>query len=506
VFGVVAAYIVSGYILANDVTGLMYAALSVGGAVVVVAILKNWRSGVYFFLVWLLFEDFARKYLGNNMALYFAKDFLVLIVFIAFFAACRRKEVKERFKPPFLLPLMVLVWFGFIQIFNPASTSIFYGIMGLKLDFLYIPLMYVGYSLLESEMELRRFLFINLALASVIGGLGIAQAILGHTFMNPAIAADDLRSLSTLYRMAPISGLIVYRPTSVFVSDGRFGSYMTFSWIFAFGVGAYLLLRSRKGRLFAAFCLGVLTVAVAVSGSRGTLLWTSGSGLVSVAAFFYGAPWRQGGVLRVIRTVQRSILFGGLGILFLFLYNPNALLSRLAFYSETLSLDSPQSELMERLGNYPLQNFRGAFNYPRWPYGYGIGTASLGVQYVTRFFHAAPPAPAVENGYGQLVVEMGIFGLILWIIMSIAVVWSCWKIVRKLKGSPWFPLAFAIFWYVFLLLVPITYFGLVAYQNFVQNAYVWLLIGILFRLPSIALSAEFAAQQSAAQAPLRWVR
>ena len=505
VFAVFAAYEVSEYIIAGDVAGLTYAALFCIGGVIVLTILNNWRTGVYFFLTWLLFEDFARKYLGNNMVLYFAKDFLVIVVFISFIAAWRRKEVKQTFKPPFLVPLLALVWFGIMQIFNPASTSFAYGIMGFKMYFLYIPLVIVGYSLLESEVDLRRFLFVNLALALVIGGLGIAQAILGHTFLNPTIAADDLRELSTLYRSAPISGAVIYRPTSVFVSDGRFGSYMTSSWILAFGVGAYLLLRSRKGRLFAACCLGVLTVAVVLSGSRGTLLWTGGSALVGVGAFFWGAPWRQSGVLRIIRTLQRSFLFGGFALLCLFLFNPGALQSRYAFYWETLSLDSPQNELVYRVRDYPMQNFIAAFSYPRWPYGYGIGTASLGVQYVTRFFHAQPPATGIENGYGQLVLELGVFGLLLWIAMTFAIVWSSWKIVRKLKGSPWFPLAFVIFWYAFLLLFPFTFNGLVSYQNFVQNAYLWLLIGILFRLPSIALSAEFTAVQSA-QAPPRWAR
>jgi DMSO/TMAO reductase YedYZ heme-binding membrane subunit len=505
-FAVVAAYEVSEYILASDTAGLMYMALFAIGGVIVVTILNNWRKGVYFFLVWLLFEDFARKYLGNNMTIYFAKDFLVLVVFISFFAACRRNEVKQTFRPPFLVPLLILVWFGFIQVFNPASTSFAYGVMGIKMYFFYIPLVYVGYSLLESETDLRRFFFFNLALALVIGGLGIAQAILGHTFLNPETAADELRELSTLYRVAPISGVRVYRPTSVFVSDGRFGSYMTFSWILAFSVGAYLLLRNRKGRLFATCCLGVLTVAVALSGSRGTLLWTFGSGLVCVAAFMWSSSWKQSIVVRVIRTLQRSILFGALALLCLLLFNPDALLSRYAFYWETLSLGSPQSELVFRVRDYPMQNFLGAFADSRWPYGYGIGTASLGVQYVARFFHAPPPTGGTENGYGQLILELGIFGLVLWIIMSIAVVSSCWKIVRKLKGSPWFPLAFAIFWYAFLVLFPLTYNGLVQYQNFVQNAYLWLLIGILFRLPSIASSAQFASMQSTERTLPRCVR
>jgi hypothetical protein len=69
------------------------------------------------------------------------------------------------------------------------------------------------------------------------------------------------------------------------------------------------------------------------------------------------------------------------------------------------------------------------------------------------------------------------------------VVLSAWHVVRKLKGSPWFPLAFVIFLYSFLLLFPMTFSGLQAYQDFILNAYLWLLLGVLFRLPKLALSA-----------------
>ena len=37
---------------------------------VTVAILKDWRRGFVFFIAWLLFEDFARKYLGNGTVLW----------------------------------------------------------------------------------------------------------------------------------------------------------------------------------------------------------------------------------------------------------------------------------------------------------------------------------------------------------------------------------------------------------------------------------------------------
>src|SRR5271163_2732431 len=102
VVGAYAAYELAQYVINDDMTGLAYAAMCILGGSIVVAILNNWRNGVYFFLAWLLFEDFARKFLGNNMAIYFAKDFLLLVIYIAYFIAFRRRTV-ESFRPPFLV-------------------------------------------------------------------------------------------------------------------------------------------------------------------------------------------------------------------------------------------------------------------------------------------------------------------------------------------------------------------------------------------------------------------
>jgi hypothetical protein len=62
-----------------------------------------------------------------------------------------------------------------------------------------------------------------------------------------------------------------------------------------------------------------------------------------------------------------------------------------------------------------------------------------------------------------------------------------------------------IFWYAGLLLLPITFAGIQAYEDFVLNAFLWLSLGILFRLPSISVSAEFAALQQNVQLQHRWV-
>jgi hypothetical protein len=499
VFAMLAAYKVAGYILANDLDSLAFVAMAFVGGALVLAILKNWRHGVYFFLGWLLFEDLFRKFLGNNMAIYFAKDFLLAIVYLSFFIAYRRKDKDlQAIRPPFLVVLLVFVWYGAMQIFNPGSTSIFYGLLGMKLYFYYAPLFVVGYALVNSEIELRRFFQINLGLILAIVALGLVQSVLGHTFLNPEVPAEDIRLLSQTYREAPISGVIVYRPTSVFVSAGRFGDLLIVAWLVVFGYSGYLLLRERRGRAFAFVALGLTAAGCVMCASRGVFMWTLGSSLVGGAAFIWGAPWKQREARRVFRTLQRAVVGVVLAMVLLLLTYPDALLNRLAVYSETLDPRSPASELVHRTRDYPLANFLGAFDSPRWPYGFGIGTVSLGGQYVSRFFHVLPPTDGVESGFGNIIIELGIAGLALWFFMSGAVLFSAWKVVRKLKGSPWFPLAFMIFWYAFLLLIPLTFQGMQAYEDFVLNAYMWLLLGILFRLPKLAQASQLA---QAAQNP-----
>ena len=65
---------------------------------------------------------------------------------------------------------------------------------------------------------------------------------------------------------------------------------------------------------------------------------------------------------------------------------------------------------------------------------------------------AKPMFIAVESGFGNLIVELGILGLVLWIFLALGIAFSSWTIVVELRGTPWFPLAFAISLYAIILL------------------------------------------------------
>src|SRR5882672_4248200 len=475
------AYVCADLIIKDSLSTLYYAGLFVLGIVALVVILRDWRKGVYCFVGWILVEDLIRKYLGNNMIIYFAKDFLAAMLYLSFFIA-RRSTLMKHYRPPFVIPLLVFFWYCVVQVLNPASTSIFYGLMGLKLCFFYVPLLFVGHALVDSEKDLRRFFFFNCVLILVVAGFGLAQSILGHTFLNPELIQDDIRSLSTLYRVSPITGLIAYRPTSFFVSTGRFQNFLLVSWVLALGFGGFLLMRKQTGRLLGFTTVGIVAAAALLTASRGVILWALASAMVIAPAVIWGASWAGQQRIRVMRAVQRATVFVAIALTILVGIFPQEVASRLAIYTETLSPSSSKSELGSRSWGYPLQNFVAAFDYPRWPYGYGIGTASLGVQYVARIMHAPPMNVGVESGYGQLVIELGIVGLLLWILLAYAITRSAWRAAKNLKGTVWFPIGFAILWYAFLLVFPMSFYGFVAYQDFVMNAYLWLMLGILFRI------------------------
>jgi hypothetical protein len=483
--GCLAAWRIGEWISAGTLTSIIYLGLGVAVCAIGVFILKDWRTGLYIFVGWLLFEDCVRKYLGNNMIIYFAKDALAAVLYVSFLAAIRRRHVAlARF--PFLPFIALFFWLGALQCFNLNTPSLLYSLLGFKLYFFYMPLAFVGCALIQTDEDLRRFLVVSASLAAAIALLGTVQSVLGPSFLNPRVLDADIADLSTLHRYAPISGAVIYQPNSVFVSAGRFDMYLLLAWILGLGGTGYLLLKRSRGQVNVFVCLALVALASVMCGGRGTFMYTLGSALVLVVAFLWGAPWRWKQSHRVWRAIQRAATAVGISLLIALFLFPDAIAARWSYYAETMLPSSPAEQLTGRLGSYPVQELKKAFEQSGWLLGHGIGTTSLGVQYVSRWAGQGRPGWGVESGYGNIVLEFGIVGLFLWWLWTAAVLIYCFKIVKKLRETAYFSLAFAIWWFAFLILYPMTYGGLISYQDYVYNAYLWLLIGILYRLPVLA--------------------
>ncbi|PYV20280.1 MAG: hypothetical protein DMG24_23260, partial [Acidobacteria bacterium] len=222
-------WVVAGWIALGASKQVILCGIALIVLAITLRILNNWREGFYLFLVWLLFEDLVRKYMGNNMYIFFAKDFLAAVTYASLLLNLQRRK-EATFRPPFLPALTAFLLLGVAQVFNPNSPSLLYGLFGVRTYFYYIPLMFVGYALLRTEADLQRMLVVSMALAGLIAALGIIQSIVGLDFLNPRVLAPELQDLAQLTRYTS-SGVAVPRPCSVFVSDGRFASYIVLVFI-----------------------------------------------------------------------------------------------------------------------------------------------------------------------------------------------------------------------------------------------------------------------------------
>lgn len=483
VAGLYLAWQLGGAIVGGNSQFLIFAALGFVACAVIVAILRSWRSGFYFFLIWLMFEDLVRKYMGNNLALFFGKDILLAFVYIAFYVKVRRGQEKT-FRPPFMFFLSLFMWLAVLQVFNPNSPSIWYGLLGLKVYFYYVPLMFIGYALIHNDDDLRKFLARNALLAGVVSVLGIIQAIVGNSFLNPKILAPELADLGDLTKSTPISGQVFSLPPSVFVSSGRYADYLIVAFILAVGAAAYLLLYTRQNRKLILSVVGLIAVATLLSGSRTALVGVVASAIVLSVAYVWAAPWRQRQGDRVVKAIRRSAIAATLALVALVFLFPKQAAPRIAFFSETLSPNSATYEGSARGWSYPIGELEKVFEETYWVWGKGTGTASLGGQYVARLT-GVRAFTAPEEGYAQMITEMGILAPSLWIVWVTSLIYSSWKVARRLRGTRFFPIAMAAVWYAFFLLGPQTYITIAHYQNYICNAYLWLLIGVLFRLPSL---------------------
>jgi hypothetical protein len=194
----------------------------------------------------------------------------------------------------------------------------------------------------------------------------------------------------------------------------------------------------------------------------------------------------------VLKATRHSVIAVGICLSLAVLVLPEEVGKRWNFYSETLSPSSSSYELSHRVWDYPVHEFMLAFSGSHWAVGNGTGTASLGMQYVAKLLGERPPQLSVESGFGSLLAEFGVAGPILWLIWTTALVIGCWRVVLKLRQTRMFPLGFAAFWFALVLLFPETYGSINSYQDYVMNATLWLLVGIVYRLPELVATRPVA--------------
>jgi len=508
-------------LLRADWRTAVIAFIFVGAGVVGLQILRDWRFGIVSFFVWIVLEDAIRKYLGNRIILYGAKDVLIGLTYVSFLFAQAVRRRPWDFRNPIRAPLIALIALAVAECFNPQIEHPLMPVIGMRMYFLYIPLLYLGYAYIDSEERLRRFLLFTLVLGSVVSGLGVIQAVIGLDFLNPKGFVPGLRL--ELIRVAPESQMAVPRPTSVFVDAGRFAHYLFI--LFFLGLGAisywhalrgepegrrsggketgrdrremrallWLMWRTpsalRRQECLVWIAFGMISAGLIVSAQRAALILAGAAllVLVGVACRERFASW----IARCRRSafplgkivVGMALARSGLAV-----FHAERLVALYRFCAETLSPVARESEVTWRPQVY-WTDILVALRESR-AFGHGTGTASLGLTYLyglDDFYSGATWSPyRVEGGYASVIWEWGIVGVGLWIWWTLALIWVAGRTARRLAPSRFFGLAVALVLFLALLHVPYFFLGMSVYQNYVNNAYHWFLVGMLFRLPKLA--------------------
>ena len=351
------------------------------------------KTAWYFALVAVIcFEGLGRKFLPQipPVVFYFFKDVVLLFGYLRFRRPAYITVVNSWLYRGFKVFWVIGFCWTVIEVFNPDQTSFPLGLLGLRSYWLWWAAPPIIASILDSEKEKRRALYVLLGTAVVVSVFGAIQ------FALP--------SSSPLNAYATMGGTEV--ATATVVSTGRSRVSSTFSFVSGFSDFNILIpplimslgLDARDRRLrWSAIVVTCMTAAVVpMSGSRASVLL----GLAVLAI----AVWSAG---LVATRVGRRIVFGGAVA---------GVLAVVAFPEAFVGVQSRFENPEETKGRYvqvaatavpPLA--MAMYEYP----AFGLGT---GMQQNARVAMAIPVKYNIEVEAGRYLVELGVVGfLFVWV-------------------------------------------------------------------------------------------
>lgn len=449
-----------------------------------VAVMRRWRLGVYALFVWFPFEDLLRKFSDNNLAIYFIKDLILVLTYVSFVQAWAREKRDERFVNPVALPLMLWFIMAATEVMNPETPSLVIGLMGMRMHFVYVPLLYLGYRFVDSEERIAQMGRVFLTVGAVVGGAGLVQLVVGPEALNPP-HIEGSTAVFTGRRGTEEYGEFFYL-TSVFNNAARFGRFLLIDLAIALGIYVYAQERWRRLRAAAMAIAFLMFVNLVVTGSRTVLLVVITFLTVFAVVVFGAVPggrWRSIAFGRALLLIAMISLTGASLVNWM---NPDTTRAVFGFYLVTLSPGSREFELIGRLTEYSVTGSGGVWGSIETSglFGHGTGTASQGLQYFPNV-----DAAVVEGGYASIAWEHGALGLVLVWWWAVRMLVAQFGALRRLFGAPLFGFAAALYLWSVTFLLPLTFMGIQSFQDFVPNAAFWFLSGVLLSLPNVSRRA-----------------
>jgi hypothetical protein len=386
------------------------------GALIVVGwSYANWRAAVKIALLVALFEGAIRKWIlpSGQELVYFLKDVFLIGAYIRFFLAPTPDLRAYTLKVP-VGAVLILSVIACASALNPNIGSVIIALYGVKIYFMYIPLIFMMPYLFRTEGEMLRQLTWYTMLAIPICALGFLQwRSDAFSMLNTYAAAQEMGATGA---------------TGFGLEGGKVRITGTFSYITGhttfvviFSALSLLLLSLKETRfkwVFLALSLPMLAANGLMSGSRATVL----CGLfVAVGLLLAATAGRVGSnkTFVAMLVVGGLLAFGG-GI---YVYRDAWMLWYARFESS-----GSTGDISERTVGHASYAITAGLK-ESGGLGTGMGLSHPASDALRRRLKVPAPRKkglVYDNEFGQVMGELGIPGFIAWYGLRLMGILACW--------------------------------------------------------------------------------
>lgn len=413
--------------------------------------------------MWLYFEDVVRRLLpGQPFEVTFIKEIVVLAIYFSFFISLAlRPQMRKVFRRlPFIPALSLLFSISLLSPVYTLEPSTWAAVLGVRSYYWYLPLALIGYHFFRDESAFSR-----LTRALVITSIPLTlfasfQLVfydkIDFVLMRPFGAGDQFHSF--LNAQIPFI-------SSFFGSHARYARLS----IMLFYLSLALMLEPSVSKLKRRTALASLlfsAVGIFLSGQR-TSMYSLFLGLFGYVLLMILGNWELKINLKVRNMVRTGIGLVIVIAIVIFLWFPT-----LGYYF--LDLTSVFERFAEFLPSDIIVSVRKAgLN------GFGFGSASQGIQYLTKFASLRSTI-GIESGIGKIWYEMGFPGTIAFVLFGSSVVF--FGVKRTLEQSLAYrkAIAAAITLYCISILFDFFFLHHQALGDATTLIFLWFFVGVLF--------------------------
>jgi hypothetical protein len=465
---VVALSLVVGLVVAAGL-GWVLVVLVVSVAAVALG-LRNWRWSALALLVFLPYSGLLiiAAYPQTGQATLVKDVLFVIPAYLGFGAAylLRRRDVRI---PGF--PVGCLVLFAVLvvlQLANPALPNVLTGLIGAKVWLMYIPMAYLGYHLVRTREDLRRILGL-ICIAGVLPAIiGIVEGVLVNTGRENLVYGwygDAAAAVTQNFAVVGEGGASISRVASTFSFVGQ---YFLFTMALIAASYAYwraFLIGSRRTAMLGLPLFMLAVLAALLSGARGAILFVPAMIVVILALDGVRLrPW-------VWITLSAGAAAG---------------LAIAAAVFGTSAGELVRQVWDHALGQFVINTVDGfAAAFERTIVGLGTGVDTQAARYALPELNpfAVVGGSVAESWWVKLVLELGIAGLLLGVVIIATIVVRVLAVHRRLRDPQLRSISAGLLALVLFLVV----------NNFKgsyidldpTNVLFWLFVGILLKLPEL---------------------